>query len=128
MRAKTTMMDLAQFIAYGRELNWPVGRHIQQPGFSSLYVRFGPRYIDRKPWNPVFTIASASATEPGRGSFKALIHQLRTDYPDLTLYLENVLNQQLVPGLARLGFVLAPDQHPNVVRSSPSFWLPGRQQ
>lgn len=98
--------SLDEFIQRGRTYStFPRNSYVAFQGFSSLYVRIGPRYIDGKVYEPVLDLANAEAEKPGNGSFKELIAHLRLNYPDMGIYVENVHNRRLLGGLVKMGFV-----------------------
>lgn len=96
----------------------PQRLHVKQPGFSTLYVRITQRTVLGRTWKPVLDLSSADATHPGKGAFKKLLSHLKEKYPTLPLYAENVLNEKLVVGLRKRGFIdLGPE-------GSPCMFLP----
>jgi hypothetical protein len=99
-----------------RGLRFPRNAYVREPGFASLYVRWGGHLIGGRIVN-CLDLANATAYEPGKGAFKRLVARLRGEHPDLPLYAENVLNERLIPGLLHLGFRYVTDSHP------PSFIL-----
>lgn len=62
----TMLPKLDDFIAQSLER----GRgnaYVKEPGFLSLYVRMGPRYLNGVKYKNVFDIASVLAKKPGSG-------------------------------------------------------------
>lgn len=84
--------------------------YVEAPGFESLYVRKGPRYLSSIKYEDVVDIANATATRPGQGALTALITRLHSQ--GRNLYMESVLNERLVPKLLRMGFTMLPDIDP----------------
>lgn len=80
--------------------------YVSEDGWLSLYVRKGDRYICGQRRSDVLDLANFEATEKGNGTFKKLIERIQRDYPEYTIYVENVLTAQFVDGLARMGFEL----------------------
>jgi hypothetical protein len=78
---------------------------VNYPGFTGLYLRYGPRVIDGKMVYPVLDIANVTAETKGKGTFKELIKTLRESYPELNIYVESVTNELFGDGLIRMGFV-----------------------
>lgn len=78
--------------------------YVKEPGFDSLYVRKGPRYLDGTTYPRVVDIANATATCPGRGAFTALVKRLHSQGE--MLYMESVLTARLFAKLLRMGFTL----------------------
>ena len=83
---------------------FPRNAYVTEPGFSSLYVRLSERYIDGRVQHPVLDLANLSAKKPGNGSFKKLIARLRTDRPELGLFVECVQTERFAQGLLKMGF------------------------
>lgn len=98
-------MDLDRFLALAFSA-WPrqSNAHVVEPGFESLYVRFNLRYVSGRVRGPVLDLASITAKHPGQGAFKALVARIRTRYPGLDIYVENVLSPRFAAGLAAMGF------------------------
>lgn len=76
---------------------------VNYPGFTGLYLRYGPRVIDGKMLYPVLDIANVTAETKGKGTFKEFIKTLRESYPELNIYVENA-NKLFGDGLVRMGF------------------------
>jgi hypothetical protein len=109
---------LDQFIQ--RHEKKPAGFHsneyVRKAGFEALYVRLGPRWIERVKYPCVFDIASVTARRPGAGAFTRLVEELRAR--GFSIYVESVLNDRFAAMLPRLGFV--PVEY---IEGSPSFFL-----
>lgn len=60
-------MTLDEFIRSSAVRN----SYVQEPGFKSLYVRIGARYIQSKVYSPVLDIAAIEARRKGKGAFTA---------------------------------------------------------
>jgi hypothetical protein len=115
----TTPLTLEQFIQQAK-LSWPQRqrRHLQEPEFSYLYVRYTGRYILGKACQPVLDIASIEARKPGKGAFTRLLQQIRTSHPELPIFIEAVINPRFGDKLKALGFQ---DVGPDL---SPCFYMP----
>lgn len=79
---------------------------VAEPGFAGLYVRKGRRLVLDAVYENVLDIADVEAEEKGKGTFKNMIERLRTTYPTMHLYVENVLSRRFGEGLERMGFTL----------------------
>lgn len=110
---------LDEFIARGPD-QWPRNSYVREPGFSTLYVRWGRHALDGEVLI-CLDLANMTARHEGKGTFKRLVARLREQHPSVPLFVESVLNEQLIPGLLRLGFETVPDAMP------PSFLL-GRKR
>jgi hypothetical protein len=97
-----TGMSIDEFLRSGLR-----NSHVREAGFSTLYVRYGERYLAGKKYKTL-DLASIEATVPGTGAFKQLVWRLRTHYPHLALFVENVMVLQFEEGLERLGFKREP--------------------
>ena|ERR1700686_2425216 len=95
---------LDEFIADHEKKQWPNNAWVREPGFKELYVRMTKRFIDMEWREPVLDIASIEAKHPGRGAFTALIVRLRKEHPDLTIYVESVMNERFGFKLEDMGF------------------------
>jgi hypothetical protein len=84
--------------------------YVEEPGFDSLYVRKGPRYLNGTMYNRVVDLASMMAFYPGRGAMTALITRLHVQGENV--YVESIFNERLVPKLLRMGFTQRPDAQP----------------
>lgn len=104
---------LDEFLKRGPE-RFPRNAYVREPGFESLYIRWGAHLIDGQIVH-CLDLANATARKPGKGAFKRLVARLREGRPDLPLYAENVLNEQLIPGLLRLGFRRVADSPPSFI-------------
>ncbi len=82
----------------------PSNAYVKEAGFSSLYVRKGPRFIEGKLVDQVLDLANFEARKKGKGTFTDLVARLNETYPSLTLYVESVLNPRLPRKLLELGF------------------------
>jgi len=88
--------------------------YVREPGFLSLYVRMGPRYLNGVKYKNVLDIASVLAKEPGSGAFFKLADRLLAQ--GLILYVESVQNPRFADRLLREGFTQQTDRVP------PSFY------
>lgn len=82
----------------------PINGWVREPGFRHLYVRMTPRYISGIAHDPTLDLANFEVRKPGHGTFTALINRLRSERPELTLFVECVLNGRLAKRLEALGF------------------------
>jgi hypothetical protein len=97
---------LAGFIRTVKEQKgWRNNAYVDEPGWEHLYVRYGRRVIADEIREPVIDIANLEAKEPGKGTFKGLVEQIRKDYPECYIYVENVLVPQFREGLRKMGFI-----------------------
>jgi hypothetical protein len=98
-------MKLDEFIAPRlKDLRMsPRNQYVDHPGWKSLYVRVSQRIYDHKMLT-VIDLANMEAEETGKGTFRKLIVHLQTTYPDFPIYVEQVLTDQFMGGLLRLGF------------------------
>jgi len=96
--------------------------YVDEPGFLSLYVRKGRRYVSGVPYEPVIDLAYFVAKHPGKGLFGRFVKHLRKDYPEHGLYVESVLNKRLPRRLVELGFAPVVDTVPQC------FWMPPRKK
>jgi hypothetical protein len=83
---------------------FPRNAYVSAPGFRSIYVRVSTRFVEGKMQGPVLDLANLTAKRPGHGAFKRLIARLRHDWPNLGLFVENVLTERFSQGLLRMGF------------------------
>ena len=122
------MLTLDRFLELAPIHETASNQYVKCSGFSSLYVRYGSRYIEGLLVDNVLDIANIKARKFGKGSFTDLFIYLRTRYPDLVIYVECIQNLRFVKKLERMGF--AYDRHPwhdldNDFLSPPSmFFLP----
>lgn len=116
----TTLDEFIDHFMRQENCAWPTNAYVDEPGFKHLYVRITPRYIDGVKWPYVLDLANMETNKPGTGVFKAFIHRIREKYPQLGLYVENVLNPQFRDGLIRMGFSLVPTSHP----LTPCYFVP----
>jgi len=94
---------LDAFIAQAK-VSWPHNGWVREPGFSGLYVRISQRKIDGVE-RTFLDLANMEARKPGSGTLTRLVARLKVDHPDLSLYVESVLNPRLPSMLVnKLGF------------------------
>lgn len=111
-------MNLDQFIQQAQSGSPIKNAHIHEPEFSHLYVRYTRRYLDKKVCAPVLDIAAIEAKKKGKQAFTNLVTRIRQTYPQLYIYVENVLNPRFKLKLITLGFTQhGPDEF------SPSFYI-----
>ena len=102
-------MTLEKFIAEMGKRPWSL--YVEFPGFSSLYVRRGPCFLNCGYLDGVVTIANATAEQPGKGSFSRLVNFIQSK--GLSIYAENVLAENFIPKLERMGFKKVVDKCPS---------------
>lgn len=112
---QSELPTLDEFLARGPE-KFPRNAYVTEDGFESLYVRWGFHMVDGKMLS-CLDLANMTATRPGHGAFKALLKKLRSEQPDLPIYVESVLNEKFMAGLPKHGFTYVPNSYP------PSFVL-----
>lgn len=86
--------------------------HVYYPGLMACYLRKGARFLEGEMKEPVLDLAAIESVEKGKGTFKDFVSHLREAYPEYWLYAENVLNDRLLSGLLRMGFVCIEDTDP----------------
>jgi hypothetical protein len=64
------------------------GRHVEEPGFSELYIRVGAAEVNGVFWNPILQLANLEAEQPGQGAFRRLLERLRENYSQLPILVE----------------------------------------
>lgn len=115
--------SLAEFIKGAHQkyesLGFPSNEYVKEPGFKALYVRYGRRLAHGEVHAPVLDIANVEVLKEGRGTFTSLVHRLRRDYPELGLFVENVLSPRFAAGLEHMGFKKV------MVGESMCFFMPG---
>jgi len=118
MGKNTELPTLDEFIARGPR-QFPRNSFVTEPGFKSLYVRWGYHFIPGEEILICLDLASMEAEEPGKGTLKTLIAKLRREHPTVHIYVESVLSPLLPTGLLRLGFTEVVGSMP------PCFFLRG---
>jgi len=97
---------------------------INHPAFAALYVR-KPRHgriVEGRAWPRVVDLASMDAKHPGTGAFTRLVKRIATEYPEMGVFVENVLVPRFARRLANMGFqCLGPPE-------LPCFFLPPAAQ
>jgi hypothetical protein len=115
-------MNLDQFLQQAQGA-FPVrNAYVHEPGFKHLYVRYTRRYLDSMICAPVLDIASIEAHKKGKQAFTNLFNHIRTAYPQLYIYVENVLNARFEAKLISLGFIQVGSDD-----FSPSFYIKKEQ-
>jgi hypothetical protein len=87
--------------------------YVKEKGFTSLYVRKGPRYIDGVLHKQVIQLASIETRRKGQGTFTAFVNRIKEQYPEHVIYVECVHNPRLGPHLLGLGFSQVDEQTGN---------------
>lgn len=110
-------MKLLEFVdsRIARPNEWPRNMYVIHPEWASLYVRVTKRYLGGEMRDPVIDLANIAANNPGNGAFRKLVAELRSKYPQATLFVESVLGERFKDGLLRMGFTQKPHE--------PSFYL-----
>lgn len=98
-------MNLDQFIQQAQSGSPIKNAHIHEPGFKQLYVRYTRRYLDSNICAPVLDIAAIEAHKKGKQAFTNLFNHICATYPQLYIYVENVLNARFRVKLISLGFI-----------------------
>lgn len=80
---------------------------VEEPGFKSLYVRWGRHFIDGK-MHAMLDLANANALHERSGALTRLLDRLEAQHPQLGLYMADVLNEHLHAFLVRRGFTRDP--------------------
>jgi hypothetical protein len=97
---------LEEFIE--REGHFMDHSYVSEEGFSSLYVRKGPKYInvngEMKRFENVFQIANVTADKPGRRAFTKLISKLEKKWLG-PIFIESVLAEKFASALLGMGFI-----------------------
>jgi len=88
--------------------------YVREPGFLSLYVRMGPRYLNGVKYDQVLDLANMLVKNKGRGTFTRLADRLLRS--GLILYVESVQTQAFADKLLRDGWI------PEKNRFPPSFF------
>ena len=97
-------MNLDQFLRQARDPRFHCRDHVEEPGFSTMYVRFGRRYVRGELFHDTLDLANIEVFHPGNGTFKKLIARLREQYPHIHLFVERVLSPRFRYGLLKMGF------------------------
>ena len=105
---------LDDFIAQNLGRAHGANAYVKEPGFLSLYVRMGPRFLNGVKYEDVLDIASILAKKPGSGVFSKLANRLLNQ--GLILYVESVQNPKFAVKLLRDGFTQ------EIGRVPPSFF------
>ncbi len=94
--------------------------YVTHPGFSSLYVHVGSKYINYILTPRVVTFANVRATQPGAGVFSELVVNLHGGSwrAGFAVYVECVHNERFAAKLERMGFRHQPD-----IQGAPSLYL-----
>jgi hypothetical protein len=85
------------------DTSWPKNSYVTEQGFKSLYIRVTDRYIAGKKRKTI-DLANLTATTPGSGAFTKLVEKLKKQYPQLTIFVENVLSRRFAVKLILMGF------------------------
>ena len=113
----TNIVNLYEFIT--RIKRFPNNAYVDEPGFISLYVRHGRRYINGVEFPNILDIANVEVEIKGKGTFTRLIERIRSEYPGIGIYVESIQNPRLPAKLEQLGFTKVEGIFP------PSYyWLP----
>lgn len=103
-------MTLDEFIERGlcklENLGWPSNSHVEEPGWDTLYVRLTRRLVDGVYYQPVLDLANLVVVEElrGTGVFTKTVEKIRKTWPDLHIYVENVLEPRFDRHLTKEGY------------------------
>lgn len=102
----TKLPTLEEFLARSATTGIRAASYVKYPGFRSLYVRYGPRYLaDHSTWYYMVDLANMTARAPGKGAFSSMTTWLSGQYPTLGIFVENVLTERFAEALEhRRGF------------------------
>lgn len=115
-----TLPTLESFIQENEEcVKYPGNAYVSAIGFSELYIRIGPRYLNGTRYEKVIDIARITSTIPGAGAFTKLVKQLQ-DY-DFVIYVECVQNPKFVNKLIKMKF----ERDLSIIAGYPCFFLKG---
>ena len=107
-------MTLDEFIQTTNK--FPNNAWVKEDGFSGLYVRKTQRYLNDQLFNTL-DLANIQAKKPGSGAFTKLVNRLLKTYPDIVLYVENVIEpERFGKKLIDLGFTRIESDYCN------SYW------
>lgn len=81
----------------------PANQYVSERGWRTLYVR-RMRHLLGDRVQETIDLANIAAKVAGKGTFKKLVRKLRRKWPELTIYVENVITFQFRDGLRRMGF------------------------
>lgn len=103
-------MNVDEFIESNKGSRLTHNSYIEEPGFSTLYVRIGPRWLDGKIQRNVFDIARVDVVDRGKGTFTALVNRLHQQ--GLIVYVESVFHPRFLAHLEKMGFISLGDRAP----------------
>lgn len=83
---------------------WLDHTYVDEPGFSSLYMRKSSYYIDGKRYSKVLQVANCNVEKSGQGTFTRFIEKLEKKWGGPIL-VEQVLSARFSAGLLRMGFL-----------------------
>jgi hypothetical protein len=118
-------VNLKEFLKKASESNRTQSRaHLQEPGFSELYVRYNSKRFINNTWvSPILDLASIEVPTHQRckGLFTKLVKRIRKEYPELHLFVESVLTPRFEKKLEAMGFQ-------NLGGMCPSLYMPPKQR
>ncbi len=77
---------------------------LDEPGFTSLYVRIGPAAVAKEVLPKVIQLAAFEVTRKGKGVFTRFVERIESH--GLPIFVENVLNERLANYLPKIGFTM----------------------
>lgn len=89
---------------------FPRNSYVTCHGFKELYVRYTKRVFDGEILAPTLDLARIEAWKPGTGAFGRLFKKLRTEYPQLHLFVE-MTHERFGDHLVKLGFIKLNTSH-----------------
>lgn len=102
-------MNLKEFMAN----KYPRNAYVDEPGWESLYVRKGTRFINGIRYENVFDLANIEVKVKEQGTFTRFIERFQREYPGYSIYIENVFNHLLHMHLLKTGFKQLPGEYPH---------------
>ena len=115
-------MTLDEFIQNSNR--FPNNAWVEEDGFSGLYVRKTQRYLNNQLCETL-DLANIQAKKPGSGAFTKLIARLLNTYPNIVLYVENVVDpDRFGKKLIELGFTRIESDYFNSYWKGNIQWTP----
>lgn len=69
-----------------------------------IFVRKSNHYHPNKGWFETFDIANISIKEPGRGYFTGLLKMVETAYPEVTIFVESIIEPRFIKFFESRGY------------------------
>jgi len=107
----SSLPTLDEFLERSEKRAFPSNSYVKEPGWESLYVRYGPRFVLEDLQSPVLTLANITVEKQmrGKGVFTTLVERLRREHPNLHLLVENT-HSRFGSYLLKIGFVLMSEE------------------